>query len=130
MGEYATGLTTLDLRDNALEWPGASDPAYETATRACRFNNRAACTGIPPQSCSAFRGVYVISMSNPNQCDVCTENGWQYTLAIMSVGVVVAPSLLLLYMWLLSRYPSMIKRWLSTIMIIISHAQVGTLCHR
>lgn len=62
-------------------------------------------------------------MSNPNACDVCTERGWVYTLAIMSVGAVVAPSLLLFYVWLLNRYPWMIKRWLSTIMIIVNHAQ-------
>ena len=122
LGTYATRLQQLDLRNNSLDYPGAQDPIFETAVLACTTLG-ATCLGIPPQGCSAFRGRYVISMTNPNVCDECTPGGWILTLVGVGIGLGFAPLMLALYMCALRKYPDAIRRWLSTVIIIVNHAQ-------
>ena len=59
-----TRVSYLTLANNALVYPTTSDgeAAFAQATRACG-QGTTTCVGLPPLSCSAFSGDYLVARS-------------------------------------------------------------------
>ena len=122
--EGMDGLRTIDIQFNQLEYPtsAAARAAYTTATLVCR---RVQCYGVPPHSCSAFGGdgkVYRMSIANPDECEECPDSAVASIIALSST-VGAAFLLLLGYVYIVARHPEALRRWVSTLTILVNHAQ-------
>ena len=79
------------------------------------------CYGLPPQSCLAYGGSYVVRSDSPTQCVKCIKKLYA-VLAL--VGLLTAFALLLVsYAFFMLKHPSALKRWVSTFSIVICHLQ-------
>ena len=116
-------LTVLDVSSNGLTYPASREElsAFQAATRRCR-TGEAACRGLPPLSCSAFQGRYRLSLSDPLACEPCEINILAIVL-MLSGGALTTLLVLVLFAVLVVRYPGALRRWISTVTIIINHTQ-------
>ena len=122
-----TELRTLDIRSNNLPYPTTIEARidYTMATKICPPAGTAECCGLPPNSCSAFASA-VQSLTDPTECSICDGNNVSATALV--VGVASAAFLaLFVFVRLTIKHPQSLKRWVSTITILIQHAQVITL---
>ncbi|EOD23090.1 hypothetical protein EMIHUDRAFT_195665 [Emiliania huxleyi CCMP1516] len=120
LGDLAL-LTSAHFRRNGFSFPSsrAERLEYDSATRVCR-PDAAACLGVPPGSCSAF-GDARLSITDPTQCEHC---GSIVTGSIIVASVAALAILALVaFIRLVVRQPASLKRWVSTAVILISHAQ-------
>jgi hypothetical protein len=117
-------LRRLDLRDNVLTYP-ATDSAraiYNVATGMCTRSDTT-CFGLPPLSCSAFGpGTYQLSMSDPMTCDLCPSD-LAIPILVFSGSVCGALATVALYVVVIVRYPSALRRWVSTLTILAVQSQ-------
>ena len=90
------------------------------------------CLGLPPHSCRAFVGdggqSYRLSVSDPNKCDKCPPDDqlfsvWFFFIALTILGI----SAIVLYIVFVMKFPQALRRWGSTLTIIVGHVQVLTI---
>ena len=115
-------LTVLDLRNNLFAYPtnASMRDDYNLATQRCR-SGRLRCLGIPPESCSAFANV-AQSLTDPTKCTVCDGDNVVTTI-ILAGSALLALLALLLFVRLAIRHPQSLKRWVSTVTILVNQAQ-------
>ena len=122
-----TQLTSLGLGDNSFSYPLTAEgqAALAISTQVCRSANLDYCDGVPPFECSAFLNAYQ-SISNPNAACVICEDGETTTVAIIiTILAVVGAVAIIIFIRLVVRYPSATTRWVSTVAILINHAQTA-----
>ena len=109
-----------------MTFPGTPDTQaatdYRDATKQCRGGVGAICLGLPPVSCSAFAGDSRLDLSNPNMCVDCTHSATAYVTFLVIVGV-GALGALAIFARLSFRHPHARKRWISSALLLVTHAQ-------
>ena len=81
------------------------------------------CTGLPPESCSAFPHA---AMTVDQKCTQCPNTGWE--TALWMLGEVAAMLLFFfVYYKLITHYPDKLKSWFSGFSMIASHMQLITI---
>ena len=115
-----TALKQLNLSNNELAYPnpGRDWTRYEKATARCRAGG-IRCDGLPPLSCSAFAGNYFLSIKDPSTCEKCD---WSPLLLFIVIAVILILAFSY-FIRLILRYPRARRTWVSTITIMINHAQ-------
>ena len=80
------------------------------------------CTGLPPYSCTAFGDWARLKFNNPQECDPC-DGDESATYALIIVAMCAVIGMLVLYVVVILRYPEMLRRWVSFILILANHTQ-------
>ena len=84
-------LASLSLAGNAFEYDEAPDAATSRLVLRCKTDAGLACTGLPPDSCSAFGPEYRVRTDVPTKCVRCTDP----TAALALAGALLAALVLL-----------------------------------
>ena len=120
-------LKALDLRQNNFDYDAA---ALEPLIARCIRGRTSAdereisiirCFGLPPDSCSAFGNEYRVSTLEPALCVRCADP--LITLIVVSSILVAFVLALVAYVYFISRYPRALRRWVSSVSIVVTHIQ-------
>lgn len=129
-------VITIDLTGAGGMYPEIGSPgraSYERATARCRgMGASVSCTGLPPNDCGAFQGPegvsYRLSITDPNVCNKCPPKEELVSVVLFFVVLTVAGiSAMTLYIYFVLKWPEALKRWGSTLTIIVGHVQVLTI---
>ena len=128
-------IESIDLAGAGARYPQSTpDRAdYEQATARCKGMGAAVtCEGLPPRGCSAFVGPggesYRLSVTDPNVCDECPPKEQMASVWAFFIIVTIAGfSAVVLYIYFVLKWPEALKRWGSTLAIIVGHMQVLTI---
>ena len=112
--------------NGALPRPGPSVRTGESAERLIRRcrSFSTTCSGMPPLSCAAFGAHYKIELDDPSKCIYCAPYAITRSLISLIALSVAFCGLLALYVVLLNRDRTAMKRWVSTLSIFFAHLQV------
>ena len=124
----STQLRYLNLEDLELTYPDTETlrrQELKPLVQMCN-TNAVQCTGLPPQSCDAFRTAegdpYKARSDDPEECVACRD--------LVGPIVLMAACFILLflaiagYVYMISRYgQDFLKRWVSTVGIMLNHIQ-------
>ena len=129
-------IIVINLRGAGATYPQVGTPAranYEQFTARCKgMGEPITCNGLPPRDCGAFVGPrnesYRLSVTDPNVCDECPPpDELHYVWAFFITLSVASTSAIALYIYLVLKWPEALKRWGSTLTIIVGHVQVLTI---
>lgn len=121
---FTSGLSSLSVGRNLLANPNSDVGRRQLATlrRACTTLG-VDCRGVPPESCSAFGPRYALSIEG-NLCVLCPTEAERVILVILVCGALaLILGLVVFFAWLVIKYQSYAKRHLTTILIVVNHAQ-------
>ena len=108
-------LQVLMLQDNNFNLP-----LPDAVSQACMAMR--ACSGLPPNGCSAFGRNARMSAMNYGQCVACPDD--LTTLYVLLVVTVVGCTLALyVYLWLVAKHPNA-QGWIATSSIVILQVQL------
>lgn len=121
LAAVASDLTVFDLSHNDLSLPSSTieREVYEWATQMCEPRGTVFCPGLPPDSCSAFRGDAVLSILDPDTCVQC-DNGSSFFVVALVLLMLLAFGI---FVWWTVRTNHALTNWVSTIAILLIHSQ-------
>ena len=118
-----TAVRKLDLRRNTLRLPssGNEHADFDEATRICAPRGQAACLGLAPQSCTAF-GKAQPNVLDPYTCIACDVDD-ATSRGILSAAVLAVVTVFTAFTRYALRHPQAAMRSVSTLTLLITHAQ-------
>jgi len=118
-----TAVRLLDLRRNTLRLPSSADEHadFDEATRICAPRGQAACLGLAPQSCTAF-GKAQPNVLDPYTCIACDADD-ATQVGILSAAVLAILAAFVAFTRYALRHPQAAMRSISTLTLLITHAQ-------
>ena len=113
-------LTYFNIDNNKFEYHGKPGP-LDRLFESCSSSRLECGGGIPPEGCHAFGATRRQALNDKFECLQCNRRQ-AALLTIVGVSTFMVLTLVS-YLYLISKYPSALKRWVSTVSIIISHVQ-------
>ena len=112
----------LRLDANGFSYDTSSETLRALFSR-CRTDGDFLCEGFPPQSCAAFDGALEVKLDDASRCVSCDDGPlWPVLSMVLLLLLFVAG--LGGYLRLIARHPAALKRWVTTLSLLIAHMQV------
>ena len=120
-------LRSLELASNGFTYVAADASFTFELCSGSDGDGEPACSGLPPRGCTAYGEPFEQSIFSMRKCVRC-EGSWDRPLTLMLSMFCLGILGLVLYAWLVHRYPTALRQWVAAVAIIGAHLQtVGIL---